>query len=95
VDVIHLDLYEISADEKITVEVPVHLTGIPDGVRNSGGVLDHLRMYGADRIALGTDYPFPLGEQRVGTLVRDMQGLGDGARAKLLAGNARRFLELA
>jgi len=42
VDVIHLDLYEISANEKITVEVPVHLTGIPDGVRNSGGVLDHL-----------------------------------------------------
>ena len=42
VDIIHLDLYEISADERITVEVPVHLTGIPDGVRNSGGVLDHL-----------------------------------------------------
>jgi len=42
VDLLHLDLYEISADEKITVEVPVHLTGIPDGVRNSGGVLDHL-----------------------------------------------------
>src|SRR5262245_37095846 len=42
VDIIHLDLYEISADEKITVEVPVHLVGIPDGVRNSGGVLDHL-----------------------------------------------------
>jgi large subunit ribosomal protein L25 len=42
VDVIHLDLYEIDANERITVEVPVHLTGIPDGVRNSGGVLDHL-----------------------------------------------------
>lgn len=42
VDVIHLDFFEISGDEKITVEVPVHLTGIPDGVRNSGGVLDHL-----------------------------------------------------
>lgn len=40
-DVIHLDLYEVKADEKITVEVPVHLIGIPDGVRNSGGVLDH------------------------------------------------------
>jgi large subunit ribosomal protein L25 len=24
------------------VEVPVHLVGTPDGVRNSGGVLDHL-----------------------------------------------------
>ena len=42
VDIIHLDLYEISADEKSTVEVPVHLVGVPDGVRNSGGVLDHL-----------------------------------------------------
>ena len=40
-DVIHLDLYEVKADEKITVRVPVHLIGTPDGVRNSGGVLDH------------------------------------------------------
>jgi large subunit ribosomal protein L25 len=39
-DVIHLDLYEIKADEKITVRVPVHLIGTPDGVRNSGGILD-------------------------------------------------------
>jgi len=41
-DLLHLDLYEVRADEKITVEVPVQLTGVPDGVRNSGGVLDHL-----------------------------------------------------
>lgn len=40
-DVIHLDLYEVKADEKVTVKVPVHLIGTPDGVRNSGGVLDH------------------------------------------------------
>jgi large subunit ribosomal protein L25 len=40
-DVIHLDLYEVKADEKITVAVPVHLIGIPDGVRNSGGILDN------------------------------------------------------
>jgi len=54
-----------------------------------------LEVMGEDRVMLGSDYPFPLGEQRVGKLVRDMQGLGDQARAKLLAGNARRFLELA
>ena len=40
-DIIHLDLYEIQADEAITLEVPVRLIGIPDGVRNFGGVLDH------------------------------------------------------
>jgi large subunit ribosomal protein L25 len=40
--ILHLDLYEVRADEAITLEVPVHLVGIPDGVRNFGGVLDHV-----------------------------------------------------
>lgn len=41
-DILHLDLYEVHADEKITVEVPVHLVGTADGVRNFGGVLDQV-----------------------------------------------------
>jgi large subunit ribosomal protein L25 len=41
-EIIHLDLYEVRSDEEITLEVPVHLVGIPDGVRNFGGVLDHV-----------------------------------------------------
>lgn len=49
---------------------------------------------GEERVMLGSDYPFPLGELRVGKLIRDMQGLGATAQAKLLAGNARRFLGL-
>lgn len=40
-EILHLDFYEIRADEAVTVPVPVHLVGIPDGVRNFGGVLDH------------------------------------------------------
>jgi large subunit ribosomal protein L25 len=40
-EILHLDLYEVRADEKITLEVPVHLVGVPDGVRNFAGVLDH------------------------------------------------------
>jgi large subunit ribosomal protein L25 len=39
--ILHLDFYEIRADEAVTIPVPVHLVGIPDGVRNFGGVLDH------------------------------------------------------
>jgi len=39
--ILHLDLYEIQAHEKITLEVPVRLVGSPVGVRNFGGVLDH------------------------------------------------------
>jgi large subunit ribosomal protein L25 len=41
-DIIHVDLYEVHANEKITVDVPVKLIGIPDGVRNFGGVLDQV-----------------------------------------------------
>ncbi len=41
-EILHLDLYEVRADEKVTLSVPIHLVGIPDGVRNFGGVLDHV-----------------------------------------------------
>jgi large subunit ribosomal protein L25 len=41
-DIIHLDLYEVHADQKVTIEVPVKLIGIPDGVKNFGGVLDQI-----------------------------------------------------
>jgi large subunit ribosomal protein L25 len=41
-DIIHVDFYEIHADEKIRLRVPVHLVGTPDGVRNAGGVLDQV-----------------------------------------------------
>ena len=40
-DIVHLDLYEVKADEKIIVKVPVHLTGTAEGVRNGGGILEH------------------------------------------------------
>src|SRR6266571_5144566 len=41
-DIIHVDFYEIHATEKVTLKVPVHLVGNPDGVRNAGGVLDQV-----------------------------------------------------
>lgn len=39
-DIIHLDLFEVRADEAIDVDVPVHLQGIPEGVRVGGGTLE-------------------------------------------------------
>jgi aminocarboxymuconate-semialdehyde decarboxylase len=46
---------------------------------------------GADRVMLGSDYPFPLGEERVGSLIRQ-SNLSLEVKAKLLGGNAARFL---
>lgn len=38
---LHVDLQRISLTEKIRVEVHVHVTGTPDGVKNQGGILEH------------------------------------------------------
>ncbi len=46
-----------------------------------------------DRVLLGSDYPFPLGEERVGSLIRH-SNLSQDVKAKLLGGNAVRFLGL-
>jgi large subunit ribosomal protein L25 len=37
---IHVDFQELVAGEKVTVHVPLRFTGIPDGVRNAGGILE-------------------------------------------------------
>lgn len=49
---------------------------------------------GAERIALGSDYPFPLGERPPGSLLRNMQGISDAQMTRMLAGTAREFLGL-
>ena len=41
-EIMHVDFFEIHAGELIKLSVAVHLTGIPDGVRNGGGVLDQV-----------------------------------------------------
>lgn len=53
-----------------------------------------LKLFGPERIALGSDYPFPLGEAHPGELIESMRDLSAAARAQLLAGTAREFLRL-
>lgn len=40
--VIHVDFQELVAGEKVTVRIPIVLQGIPEGVRNSGGILSQV-----------------------------------------------------
>ena len=39
-DILHIDLYGVKMDEKITVKVSIHLTGDATGVKEEGGVLN-------------------------------------------------------
>ncbi|GGO61471.1 amidohydrolase family protein [Nonomuraea cavernae] len=47
---------------------------------------------GEDRVMLGSDFPYPLGESPAGDLIRKAAFLTEEARAKLLGGNAESFL---
>ena len=51
-----------------------------------------LDLFGAERIALGTDYPFPLGEDAPGKLIRSMPDLTQRQVERLLRGTALEWL---
>jgi aminocarboxymuconate-semialdehyde decarboxylase len=58
----------------------------PDAVRY---LIDR---HGTDRIVLGTDYPYDMGEEDPVGLVSRVPGLSDGERSAILGGNAVRLL---
>jgi len=53
-----------------------------------------INLFGAKRVALGSDYPFPLGEAHAGQLIESMN-LAPEETAQLLSETAREFLDLA
>ncbi len=77
-----------------------HATGRParfyvDSLVHDADTLRQLiRIMGAQRVALGSDYPFPLGEDIPGSLIESMTDLPPQTRDRLLGGTAREFLGL-
>jgi aminocarboxymuconate-semialdehyde decarboxylase len=47
-----------------------------------------------DHVMLGSDYPFPLGEPRIGALIESSDFLSPSAKSRMLAGNASDFFGL-
>jgi aminocarboxymuconate-semialdehyde decarboxylase len=52
------------------------------------------KLFGVERIALGSDYPFPLGEAHPGELIEAMPDFSAQEKERILAGTAREFLGL-
>ena len=66
-----------------------------DGIVFDPGALKLLvDVMGAERVMLGSDYPFPLGEQRIGSLVNSVDFLSSAQRERILRGNAIEFFGL-
>jgi len=53
-----------------------------------------LDLFGPERIALGSDYPFPLGEKEPGELIESMKDLDANAKERLFSGTAKEWLGL-
>lgn len=65
-----------------------------DSLVHEPAKLDYLiKLVGADQIALGTDYPFPLGEAEPGKMI-DAMDLDDTIKSMLMHGSALNWLNL-
>lgn len=65
-----------------------------DSLVHDGVMLDYLvKLAGGDKVALGTDYPFPLGELEPGKLIESCV-FSEETKAKLLHGAALEWLNL-
>jgi aminocarboxymuconate-semialdehyde decarboxylase len=63
-------------------------------VHDADALRNLVRLVGARRVALGSDYPFPLGENEPGRLIESLVDLSAMDRQKLLSGTALEFLGL-
>ncbi len=56
------------------------------------GLREVIALLGEERVALGSDYPFPLGEAHPGALICAMPDMRESTKARLFAGTALEFL---
>src|SRR5262249_4663114 len=63
-------------------------------VHDADALLSLINLVGADKVALGTDSPFPLGEEDPGQLIQSMVSLSESVKDRLLSGTALEFLGL-
>jgi len=61
-------------------------------VHDAGALRMLINLFGARRVALGSDYPFPLGETHPGEAIQSMKELSAKDKGRLLSGTAREFL---
>jgi aminocarboxymuconate-semialdehyde decarboxylase len=61
-------------------------------VHDTDALRNLIRLVGAGRVALGSDYPFPLGEDEPGRLIESLTDLPAETRERLLSGTALEFL---
>lgn len=78
-DFIHVDFQHISLTQTLRVEVPITIKGVAQGVKNEGGILEHI-LYTIEMECLPTEIPEHI-EVDVSSL-----GIGDSVKVEQLLG---------
>ena len=86
--IIHVDFYEVSMTRKIEIEVPVKLVGVPTGVANEGGILEHV-LRTLDVLCLPGDmveeFELDVADLHIGKTMRVRDVPVDAAKYKVLS----------
>ena len=86
--IIHVDFYEVSMTRKIEIEVPVKLVGVPTGVANEGGILEHV-LRTLDVLCLPGDmveeFELDVADLHIGKTLRVRDVKVDAAKFKVLS----------
>ena len=67
---------------------------VDSAVFNESSLYLLVETMGPERVMLGSDYPFPLGEQEVGKLIAEHNALSESDKKRLLGSNAIEFFGL-
>ena len=86
--IIHVDFYEVSMTRKIEIEVPVKLVGVPTGVANEGGILEHVLRTLAVQCLPGDmvdEFALDVADLHIGKTLRVRDVKVDAAKYKVLS----------
>ena len=86
--IIHVDFYEVSMTRKIEIEVPVKLVGVPAGVANEGGILEHVHRALKVQCLPGDmveEFALDVAELHIGKTLRVRDVKVDAAKYKVLS----------
>lgn len=82
----------VAVDNKVNPREYIGKFWVDSLVHDDNALAFLVQTMGEDRVVLGSDYPFPLGEDHPGLLVESSKQLSDLVKRKILEENALEFL---
>ncbi len=90
--------YEVRPEGKVMIKQPpsqyIRLFYF-DTITHFAPALEYLiSTVGADKVLMGTDYPYDMGDATPVMTVKSLKNVSEGDKAKILGGNSRRIFKL-